>query len=237
MAMKALILVMSARRAPWGALMDASLETWDAVENPQTQTLYYIGKSDYPKGPKVYMSTSSDHLHDLSARTMQALAHSLTIPDWEFMARPNSSCYVHKANLVKHLETLPKTGVMKGLVSTDHRGPWMWGGGQYIFSRDVVETLVSNRHKYDEILQEDEAISKLARMCGIEFDGTGMLASIDSTPGSNEFRCLLYGGGESFTFTDFAEMEKAGGHFFFRLKQDYDRTIDLRIMRELKANL
>ncbi len=234
--MKVLILVMSARRAPWGALMDASRETWDAVDHPQTQTLYYCGKTHDPHLPNTFYSVHTEHLHDLSARTMFALKNSLTIPDWQFMARPNSSCYVHKVNLVKHIEMLPTTGVMQGLVTSGHRDDFMWGGGQYIFSRDVVERMVMNRQKYDEVLQEDQAMSKLAKDSGIVWDGSGKLASIDSNP-DGSFRCLFYGGGESFVFTDFADMKKADDHYFFRCKQDHDRTLDVRIFHELKKHL
>lgn len=233
---RALILVLSARRPPWGVLMDASRETWDSVEHPQTQTLYYCGKSKESEPNVFYSPSLSEHLHDLSARTMQALVHSLTL-EWDFLARPNSSCYVHKVNLVKHLETLPTSGVMQGIVTAGHNPDFMWGGGQYLFSRDVIEKMVANRGKWnDSTIQEDQALSKLAIDCGIQLDGRGMCASIDSD-GSETFRCICYGGGESFVFTDFADMKKADGHFFFRLKQDYDRTRDVRIMREIHRHL
>ncbi len=236
--MNVLILVMSARREPWGALMDASLETWDAMDHPQTQTLYYCGNvKEGQEHPKAFHSRHmSEHLHDLSARTMEALRHSLTLP-WDFMARPNSSCYVHKVNLVNHIETLPATGLMQGLVTTGFEPNFMWGGGQYIFSRDVIERMVANRQKWNDQIQEDEALSRLALDTGIAFNGNGKLASIDSAAGSPEFRCLFYGGGESFTFTDFADLSKASNQHFFRLKQDHDRTIDVRIMHELKERL
>lgn len=234
--MKVLILVMSARRAPWGALMDASLQTWDAVQHPQMQTLYYCGKPDGDKLPNTFYSQCSEHLHDLSARTLQALLHSLTIPDWDFMARPNSSCYVHKLNLFRHISTLPTQGLMQGLITTGHSPDFMWGGGQYIFSRDVVERMMMNRHKYNELVQEDQALSQLALDSGVQMNGEGKLASIDSD-GGGTFRCLHYGGGESFSFTDFADLKKAEGHHFFRVKQDHDRTQDVRIMHELKKHL
>lgn len=234
--MKALILVMSARRSPWGALMDASIETWDSVSHAQTQTLYYCGKNTGERLPNVYYSHLSEHLHDLSARTMESLAHAVTMPGWDFLARPNSSCYVHKANLVKHLETLPRSGVMQGLITTGFTPNFMWGGGQYIFSRDVVEKMVALRHKWNERLQEDEALSRLATVSGVEMNGNGRLASIDNN-GDGSYRCLIYGGGESFVFTDFADMQKAEGHFFFRVKQDHDRTQDVRIMHELFKHL
>jgi hypothetical protein len=49
--------------------------------------------------------------------------------------------------------------------------------------------------------------------------------------------CMTYGLGEPFTFTDFADLKKADGHFFFRVKQDHSRRLDEKLMRELKRNL
>ena len=51
------------------------------------------------------------------------------------------------------------------------------------------------------------------------------------------YLCLTYGHGENFVFTDFEDMNKADGHFFFRCKQDLRRHEDLRIFRELKKHL
>src|SRR5438045_315078 len=108
---------MSARREPWGSLMDTSMETWDSQVNYQTRTLYYCGKSDKPSTDKVFYSPElSEELDDVSSRTIEAFEKSLEL-EWDFMARPNSSCYVHKRNLVGFCETLPRENTICGILT------------------------------------------------------------------------------------------------------------------------
>jgi len=245
-----LILVMSSRRTPWGELMDTSRDTWDKVEHPDTRTMYYCGNTPGPQDDNIFYSKISDDLDDLSDRTMEAFELALAIPDWEYMARPNSSCYVHKKNLVEHIKTLPKLGVLKGLVTGNEPGVrFLWGGGQFIFSRDVVEQMVSNKNIWRNDLMEDVAISRMAEALGISLDQGAMACSINSNDPkqyhtsiknndfTTEYLCLCYGGSDNFLFRNFSDINKAKKHFFFRLKQDHDRSLDLTMMRELHKHI
>ena len=232
-----LILVMSSRRTPWGELMDTSRDTWDKVDHPDTLTMYYCGSTPGPQDDNIFYSNISDDLDDLSDRTMEAFELALAIPDWEYMARPNSSCYVHKGNLVEHVQTLPKLEVLKGLVTSGEPGVrFLWGGGQFIFSRDVVEKMVANKDIWRNDLMEDVAISRMAEAIGVSLDQGAMVCSINQND-SDEYLCLCYGGSDNFTFRDFSDMRRAEGHFFFRLKQDHNRSLDLAMMRELHKHI
>lgn len=245
-----LILVMSSRRTPWGELMDTSMDTWDSVDHPDTRTMYYCGNLRGPVKDNIFYSVHSDSLDDLASRTIEAFELALTIPDWEFMARPNSSCYVHKGNLVKHIQTLPKTNVLKGLVTSGEPGVrFIWGGGQFIFSRDVIERIVARKDIWRNDLMEDVAISRMAEALDISLDQGAMACSINSNNPelhhtsiqnndfTNEYLCLCYGGSDNFLFRDFSDMRKAKDHFFFRLKQDHNRSLDLTMMRELHKHI
>lgn len=222
--------------------MDTSRATWDSVDNPNTHTIYYCGSLRGPQLDRVFYSNCGDDLDSLTSRTIEAFEMALDTPDWEFMARPNSSCYVHKDNLVKHTQTLPKTNVLKGLVTGGDPGVrFMWGGGQFIFSRDVIEKMVARKNEWRRDLMEDLAISRMAELLGVSLDQGGMASSIDSkydgTRFTGEYFCLCYGGAESFTFRDFSDIHKATGQFFFRVKQDHDRSMDSTIMKELHKHL
>lgn len=231
--MKVLILVLSARRDPWDKLMDTSIQTWDAEDHPQTQTLYYCGKSTEPSTEKVFYSPAlTEELEDVSSRTIEAFEKALTIPDWDFLARPNSSCYVHKKNLVKFCEALPKENILYGLLTSGGRGvQLLWGGGQYIISRDVVEKMVVNKNKWNHKLMDDESITRLAEELDIPMASKGYCASINLLPDGSYF-FMAYGAGDNSVFTKFEDM-KADNHYFFRCKHDPDRTVDLKVMREL----
>lgn len=235
--MKVLILVLSARRSPWDSLMDVSQQTWDSEDNPQTQTLYYCGKSTEPSTEKVFYSqTLTEELEDVSSRTIEAFEKALTIPDWDYLARPNSSCYVHKPNLVKFCETLPKDNVLYGLLTGGGKGKQMlWGGGQYIISRDVVQKMVDNKDKWNHDLMDDVSLTRMAEELDISMESKGYCASINLLPDGSYF-FMAYGTGDNSVFTKFEDM-KADNHYFFRCKHDPDRTVDLKVMRELKKHL
>lgn len=237
--MKVLILVLSALRDPWGDLMKCSMATWDAVEHPDTQTLYYCGgyESNWFKDERVRYSSMVDSLENISPRTFEAFQWALEIEGWDYIARPNSSCYVHKGSLVKHCETLPKEGVIRGAWTggSSDQG-FLWGGGQYIISRDVVEKMVA-AGGWRDTLMDDEAITRSAQGVGVDMHQGCMFASIDDKL-DGSWSCMCYGWPiEAFTFTDFADLKKADGHFFFRVKQEHSRRLDEKLMRELRKNL
>jgi hypothetical protein len=230
-----LVLVLSSRRDPWGDLMDVSLATWDADPHPQVRTLYYCAHgSNALFRDNVRYSAMEDSLENISPRTFEALKWALDIQGWDYLARPNSSCYVHKGNLAKHCDTLPKTGVLRG-AWTGGKDGFLWGGGQYIISRDVVERMVA-AGGWKNGLMDDEALTDCAKGAGVSMDQGCVFATIDDQF-EGKWLCMTYGLGEPFTFTDFADLKKADGHFFFRVKQDHSRRLDEKLMRELKRNL
>lgn len=230
-----LILVLSARREPWGDMMKCSMETWDSVDHSQAITRYYCGKYDGDSDYRVWNSPNFDEsLEQVAPRTMEAYELALGLPNWDFMARTHSSTYVHKTNLVNFIEALPKENVLCGLMVTGER-PFLWGGGSYIMSRDVVEKLVASKDKWNNNIMEDNALTDLANELQIPMMGNGRMASINIAEVG--WSVMPYGIGEGFTFTDWNDVKKIHPHFYIRCKQDLKRHLDLVIMRELFAHL
>lgn len=232
---KVMILVLSARRTPWASLMDTQMATWDAVEHPDTQTFYYCGQSSLPSTEKVFYSRKySESLEDITPRTIEALEHALNW-DWEYMARTHSSTYVHKKNLVDYIETLPTENVLSGLITTGEK-PFLWGGGSYIISRDVVEKLVEAKDRWNLKIMEDVSLTDIANELQIPMCN-GRMAAINKT--EEGWLVITYNHGENFPFKEFdADFAKrVEGHYYFRVKQDLQRHLDLEIMKELKRVL
>jgi hypothetical protein len=236
-----LILVLSARRSPWGELLECSQATWDAEDHPQTRTLYYCGKCDeshrgdewehreHDIGKVFYSPQYDEELERVSPRTMEAFEKSLEL-EWDFMARTHSSTYVHKRNLVEFCETLHLKNLLCGLMVGGDR-PFMWGGGSFIMSRDVIEQFVASKERWNLNVMEDNGITELANELSIPLSGIGRMASIDEHP--TRYVVTTYGTGEGFTFTDWSDINKAQPHFYFRCKQDLQRHKDLDIFRKL----
>lgn len=212
------------------------METWDSEDHPQTRTLYYCGKSDkYQSDSVVFYSPQFDEeLERVAPRTMEAYEHALTIPGWDFVARTHSSTYVHKRNLVDFCETLHRKNLLLGLLVTGER-PFLWGGGSYIMSRDVIEGLVANKDKWNNNIMEDGSITDLANELGIPLSGNGRMASIDQT--ADGYLVTTYGIGEGFKFSDWNDINRAQPHYYYRCKQDLRRHEDLMIFRKLKQHL
>lgn len=234
--MKVLILVLSSCREPWGALMAAQQETWDSVQHPQTQTIYYCARcKNGPVRPDVRYSTMDDWLEHVSPRTIEAFGWALE-SEWDYLARPNSSCYVHKGNLVRFCETLPATSVLRGGM-TGGENPYLWGGCQYVFSRDVIKRMVETKDRWRNDLMDDQSITMSAKAIGIDLHQGPMACCIDDN-GDGSYTCIIYGPGESFVFADFAEIPKrVPEHFYFRVKQDQRRHLDIQMMHQLKKHL
>ena len=231
--MKVLILVLSATKECYGPLMQVQQETWDSVEHQQTETVYYIGKGQSAPG-NIFVSRDFDEeLEQISPRTMEAFEYSLNL-DWDMMARTHSSTYVHKKNLVDYIETgLPAENLCCGLVTTGDM-PFLWGGGSFIFSRDVIEKFVANKDRWNRFIMEDNGITDLARELEIPLNDKGRMCSINEVTGG--YFALTYGVGESFNFVDWPDINKAQPHFYFRCKQDQRRDQDIHIMRQLKEH-
>jgi hypothetical protein len=111
----------------------------------------------------------------------------------------------------------------------------MWGGGSYIMSRDVIEQLVAAKDKWNNGIMEDNALTYLANELGIPMSGNGRMASIDQH--GDEYVVTTYGIGQGFTFSVWAEINRAQPHFYFRCKQDLRRHEDLMIFRKLHKHL
>ncbi len=215
--------------------MDAQMQTWDRYEHPQTKTLFYCGKGAEWREPEDYVFYSPNYgesLEEISPRTIEAFEESLNY-EWEYMARVHSSTYVHKANLVKFCHRLPRHKVIRGVMTGGDK-PFMWGGCHYIFSRDVIDSFVRNKDKWNTKVMEDGSITDMCEKLDLPLTSEGWSSTINIQE-DGSYLCLVYNHGESFTFKTYeAFAERIQGHFFVRCKQDLERHKDIEIMRELK---
>jgi hypothetical protein len=127
----------------------------------------------------------------------------------------------------------PDTRLLQGV----NAGGWLWGGGQYIMSRDAVDYIVRNGEQWDHSVMEDVAVSNLAKVKGIPLNYGCASCSINMVQPSGYLTIQYIGGGQTgFHFEDFSEFKSKNKCHFIRVKQDGDRTKDAFIMRELHKN-
>lgn len=209
--------------------MAASRETWDSVEIPHTKTFYYCGKRYTPEQDRTIYLHLPEDFGNVPARNIWAFKEALDRFNFDYMARVNASCYVRKQQLLDAVQSLPEKNVFRG-VST---GEFMWGGAQFIFSRDVIERMVEKPELWNQTLMEDMSLSKLAKDLGIPWDTNGSGCSINRQPPG--WLCIYYenGGQGGLEFSDFADMKRLPGQYFLRVKQDLKRHEDVEIMHAL----
>lgn len=230
-----LIFVLSAEMEPYPALRAAAMATWDSGETLEgVYTKYYSAGPAKVGEPRVLQYPGPDGLFEMGRKDLFAYQWALANLSWDYLARVNSSCYVRKAQVLAAVQPLPATGVFRG-VGADHvRGRYLWGGAQFMISRDVVAALVLHKDKWDHTEMEDVAMSKLAGELGFARDEKGDAASINRRP--DGWVCLRYvdGGMRNFEFQDFSEMKaRIGGCPFIRVKQDGARHDDVWVMEQL----
>lgn len=140
--MKVLILVLSCLRDPYDKLMKAQQRTWDSVDVPGVETIYYYGdNTGFKKISHYSREFGADSRDDLKQAHWK---YTLTLrevmsQDWDFIFRTNASSYVHKRELLKMAEKLPNEKCYCGRPGDCNM--FASGSGHFI-SRDVAQILV-----------------------------------------------------------------------------------------------
>lgn len=229
-----LIYVLSSPEHPYPMIIDTSLKTWDSCHVDGVETMFYFPRGPMPSNPKMVQFPVDPGLWEIGHKNLAAFKWALANRQWDYMARVNVPTYVNKRRLWEHVQTLPDKGVIRGVHTLYGERKYLWGGLQFILSRDVVAALVANGHRWDHRHIEDVAMSMLAEDLGFKLDGRGRGCAICKHP--DKWTCIWYADEKQggFDFNDFTEMTKANGQFFYRTKQDHiHRDLDIYIMEQL----
>lgn len=227
---RVLILVIGAQIPPWDKMAYTSLYTWDSIEVEGCETVFYFGNPVKENTDKFIYFPIDESYNTMGLKMMAAFEWALKNKEFDVIARVNSSCYVDKKELVKYVDSLPNKDLcVGGIVAASKDNPeWLWGGLQYIISKDVIEKVVENKKNLNSSLMEDQALSYLISFCKVPYTSAKGVCSIDKT--DDGWNLISYGG-ESISFKNFNEIKI--GHHFYRCKQDYDRTKDEYVMQQL----
>jgi hypothetical protein len=223
-----LVLVLSADFHPYDKMIKTAMETWDSEYVGGVDTLYYCGESDKTDTDKIIYLPVKEDLYTMGHKCLQAFEWVLANMSFDYIARTHSSCYVDKERLIEYIQTLPDENVFAGAEVTD-TPKWMWGGGHFVLSRDVVQKIVDNKDKWDHSVMEDKGMSYLVDSLGIPFT-QGKSCSINKF--ENGWVLLPCGSGNGIMLKDWSDIKQETNHFY-RVKQDGKRELDEMIMKEL----
>lgn len=227
---KVLILVVSSQLPPYDVMIETSRNTWDSVYVQDVETVFYCGHPIKEDTEKIIYFNVPEGYFNMGYKLLMAFEWALANKTFDYIARVNSSCYVDKRKLVEYVQELPNKDVFAGgVVAASNGNPaWMWGGLQYVISKDVINKIVDNKVLFDHKSMEDVAMSHLVTKIGVTYM-SGRACSIDKA--ENEWRLTGYGS-DSFIFNNFSDVVKAR-HHFYRVKYDQDRSVDKYLMENL----
>jgi GT2 family glycosyltransferase len=151
-------------------------------------------------------------------KVLGSLSTSL-IETYDYIYFTTASSYVRVDELLRRISMLPSTGVYAGTRMT-LKGDEFASGASRILSRDVVEEVLRQRHRYPNDVMEDVGLGRLLRQVGVE---------LIPLPSLN-----IASMGELQSLTD----EQLHEHFHFRLTSGTrkDRQ-DVDLMHALDARL
>ncbi len=229
---KVLILVLSSDFYPYDKMIKTSIASWDSIEVEGVETIFYCSQKDNPKRrstDKVMYFDVDNGLYDMGRKNLAMFEWALANKKFDYVARVNASCYVEKINLIQYVQALPTENVFAGAEADSQNGfKYLWGGANYLISRDVLQKIVDNKTLWNHGYMEDESISLVVSALGIPYS-QGYSGAIDKMP--EGWRCISYGG-ESITFNEFSELKRLN-HHFYRVKMDGQREMDKYVMEQL----
>lgn len=213
--------------------MRTSIETWDSVEVENCETIFYCSQKDNPNAKstdKIKYFDVDNTIFDMGLKNLKMFEWALENKEFDYVLRINASCYVNKKKLIEYVQGLPTDNLFMGVETTNvHGEKYLWGGTQYIISKDVIQKIIDNKEKMRHERMEDESMSLLVTDFGIPFTNGIKSCSIDRM--GNGWQLTSYCG-ESRVFTGFDEI-KDSSHVCYRVKQDKNRHDDEKIMHEL----
>lgn len=243
---RVLILVVSCENQPnngirYRDMCETSLRTWDSIEINGVETIFYFGFLDTPfSNEKVVSFPVEESLFTMGHKDLLAYEWALKNKSFDYVARVNSSCFVDKQKLFDYCQNIQENNLFQCVIAESCHGfLYGWGGGHYLMSRDVMQKIVDKKHLWNHKWIEDEAMSVVVKLLDVPFKN-GYACALHKK--DNGYICFYYGnglgGGEE--FKELSEMKNfptLKDQFFFRVKNDGDRSVDEVLMNELYKNI
>lgn len=162
------ILVLSYYKPPFTELMQAQQETWDSIEVPGIETIYYHGGEEYEVRQIHFWSHQiqykcSDDYFQMQWKFKLCLDSILSkMQPCDMVFRTNSSSYIHKQRLKEWLATLPREQCYAGW-SLD----WCVSGAGMALSYDTCHILRREINPGVQV-EEDVLIGTIMKRFGIK---------------------------------------------------------------------
>jgi hypothetical protein len=175
-AKKVLVMALSGGSGPHGSNEAAQRRTWasGAGQDPHFLVLWMKGSAQTVQldEDRNVLVPIPEIYENLLSKTILSMNVALANFDFDFVLRTNTSTYVNRALLLKHLETLPATSVYQGFegqwrASTQGETVPFVSGSGILLSRDCASILASSDPSPWVQVPDDVAIAEIFRSRGV----------------------------------------------------------------------
>lgn len=147
--MKILIIVMTTLDGGLGSeLYEKQRSTWDSVNTPNVETLYYIGGGDKKE---IRGNLSIDVNPETKANTSLKMVTCLELTqdwDYDYIFHTNASSYVDKKLLYEWLLDKPRFNFYSGVVGDMGGGVLFASGCGFSISKDVAKLIINHQNEW-----------------------------------------------------------------------------------------
>jgi len=163
--MKILIIVLSYKdNNVYSKFYESQKNTWDSINVEGVETYYLFGNHhcDEIIDKEILVNVSEGNLSICGHKTLKSFILTKNI-DFDYIFRTNSSSYIDKQMLVDYIKDKPKEKYYSGVIGEYYNGIKFSSGSGYFISKDLVDLVIENIHKWDHDYIDDVAIADVLR--------------------------------------------------------------------------
>ena len=212
---KILILVLGHKGDPYNNIIENGIKkTWGSHKHPNIDIYYYYGNADNNQiiNDEIYVNIP-ESFSNIGFKTISALKLIEAEKEYDYIFRTNVSSYINQELLFEKITTLPRNNVLAAVIG-EVNGIKFPSGAGFLLSRDLVQYIISNEHKWDHSYMDDVAL-------GLFFKDKTIIP-LDRRDYTDSYNNML---------SDIDTTYK--NHYHYRCKIDYDRNIDVETMLKL----
>lgn len=173
--LKVLVLVISSENFPVFPYLQKIWKSYMHLDPEHIEAYFIKGDPDLPSDSEIrediiWTKSDENYIPGILNKTVLAMEHMAPrLKEFDYVVRTNLSSFYYFPNLLKYLQNLPRENCYNAFIGYVDGAPY-GGGAGIIFSRDLVELMIADKHQlmYDKSHYDDVVIGRYLLGKGIE---------------------------------------------------------------------